>query len=120
MPPLLPCSCLIFQGTARIEAVDNLPQTATIKQLTRDGAGIGVTSLIPAAGGASDPFIAWTPDGVALMGIDSTVYRWRPGEPGWTAVATLGALPVARRVMVAEGGRLAIVARAKQGTSIAR
>jgi hypothetical protein len=63
MPPLLPCSCLIFQGTARIEAVDNLPQTATIKQLTRDGAGIGVTSLILPAGGVSDPFTRGLPTG---------------------------------------------------------
>ena len=107
----------------REPAVNNLPQRATIKQVTRDGTGLGVTSLIPPAAGASDPFIAWTPDGVALMGIDSTVYRWRPGEPDWTAVANLGAFrlrDVSRLAVSPKGDRLAIVARAKQGTSIAR
>jgi WD40 repeat protein len=107
----------------REPAVGNLPQTATIKQLIRTATDVGVTSLIPPAGGATDPFVAWTPDGVALMGIDSTVYRWRPGEHGWTVVANLGAFrlrDVSRLAVSPKGDRLAIVARAKQGTSIAR
>ena len=105
------------------EPAGNLPQTATIKQLTRTDTAVGVTSLIPPAGGATDPFVAWTPDGTALMAVDSTVYRWRPGEQDWTVVANLGAFrlrEVSRLAVSPKGDRLAIVARAKQGTSIAR
>jgi hypothetical protein len=48
--------------------------------------------------------------------VDSTLYRWRSGEPNWTVVANLGALGlrnVTRLAVSPKGDRLALVAEAK-------
>ena len=73
-------------------------------------------ALIRPAAGATDPYLAWTPDGTMLMAVNSTVYRWRIGEPDWTVVAnleTFGLREVSRLAVSPKGDRLAIVARAK-------
>jgi hypothetical protein len=109
----------------RQPAVANRPPDVMITQFTTTpSVEAGSTApLIRPAGGATDPFLAWTPDGTALMAVDSTMYRWRSGEPDWTFVANLapfGLRDVSRLAVSPQGDRLAIVARAKQGTSIAR
>jgi hypothetical protein len=51
-----------------------------------------------------------------LMAVNSTVDRWRIGEPDWTVVADLegfGLREVSRLAVSPKGDRLAIVARAK-------
>ena len=50
------------------------------------------------------------PDGAALVALNSTLYRWRPGEPDWTPVANLAGFALA---VSAQGDRIAIVASAK-------
>jgi hypothetical protein len=78
--------------------------------------GISTAPLIRPAGGAADPYLAWIPDGTLLMAVNSTVYRWRIGEPDWTVVADLerfGLREMSRLAVSPKGDRLAIVARAK-------
>jgi hypothetical protein len=73
-------------------------------------------SLVPFPKGMTDPYVAWMPDGAALTALNSTLYRWRPGEPDWTPVANLegfGLRNVSRLAVSAQGDRIAIVAPAK-------
>jgi WD40-like Beta Propeller Repeat len=77
---------------------------------------ISTAPLIRPAAGAIDPFLAWTPDGTALMAANSIVYRWRIGEPDWTVVANLEAFglgEVSRLAVSPKGDQLALVARTK-------
>jgi len=65
---------------------------------------------------ATDPYVAWMPDGAALVALNSTLYRWRPGEPDWMPVANLAAFglrDVTRLAVSPQGDRLAMVASAK-------
>jgi hypothetical protein len=99
--------------------------SSMITRLARDrGTGeTSITPLIRPAGPGADPFVGWMPDGTALMAVDSTVYRWRSGETSWRVVADLGAFGVrdiSRLAVSPDGRRLALVARAKRGTSIAQ
>ena len=96
------------------------PATIMIKQLLNakapERAAITVEPLVRAPSGATDPYLAWTPDGALLVAVDSTLYRWRAGETGWTAVANLGAFglhEVSRLAVSPKGDRIAIVALAK-------
>jgi hypothetical protein len=88
----------------------------------RDTGEASITPLIRPAAGGNDPFVGWMPDGTALMAVDSTVYQWRSGETSWRVVADLGAFglhDISRLALSPDGRRLALVARAKRGTSIA-
>lgn len=61
-------------------------------------------------------YLAWTRDGSVLMAVNSTVYRWRIGEPDWTVVDNLeafGLRDLSRLAVSPKGDRLAIIARAK-------
>ena len=72
--------------------------------------------LVALPAGATDPYVAWMPDGAALVALNSTLYRWRPGEPEWMAVANLAAFglrDVTRLAVSPQGDRIAIVASAK-------
>ena len=94
-----------------------------ITQFSKTPDGPRTTPLIRPAGGVTDTFVAWTPDGTLLMAVGSTIYRWRAGEPDWTFIANLGSFrihEVSRLAVSPKGDWLAIVARAKHGTSIAR
>ena len=108
----------------REPAAEGAAPTATIKQLfnarqkARTPIGMGVTTgvLVRPVDNVLDPFLAWTPDGTLLMAVDSTLYRWRSGDPNWTVVANLGALGlrnVTRLAVSPKGDRLAIVAEVK-------
>ena len=86
-----------------------------IKQLFH-ARGFGTGSLVRPVANAEDPFLAWMPDGALLMAADSMLYRWRPGDATWTAVAnleTLGLRNVSRLAVSPKGDHLAIVAEAK-------
>ena len=91
---------------------------AMIMQLFKAKAAGGTSTapLIRPAGGVTDPYVTWIPDGTMLMAVNSTVYRWRIGEPDWTFVADLqgfGLREVSRLAVSPKGDRIAIVARAK-------
>ena len=94
--------------------------SAMIKQLfnakASERASIGVGDLIRAPAGATDPFVAWVPDGTLLMAHAGTLYRWRQGDVEFTAVASLDALGLAnvsRLAVSPKGDWLAIVGRMK-------
>lgn len=94
--------------------------SAMIKQLfnakTSERGSIGVGDLIRAPAGATDPFVAWMPDGTLLMAHAGTLYRWRPGDAQFAAVASLDALGlthVSRLAVSPKGDLLAIVGRMK-------
>ena len=96
------------------------PPTLMVKQLTRakapEEAAITVEPLVRPPSGASEPYVAWTPDGTLLVAVNSILYRWRAGETEWTAVANLGAFglrEVSRLAVSPKGDRIAIVALAK-------
>jgi hypothetical protein len=93
-----------------------------IKRFARAADGqMRIEPLVRPAGGVDDPFIAWTPDGTALMAIDATLYRWKAGERDWTVLANLEPFRVrgiTRLAVSPAGDRLALVAR-DRGTSIA-
>jgi hypothetical protein len=67
--------------------------------------------------GATDPDLAWAPDGTLLVAVNSILYQWRAGESGWTPIANLGAFglrDVSRLSVSPRGDRIAMVALAKQ------
>ena len=104
----------------RARAADEVAETATIKYLFNarpsERASIGTGVLVRPVANVLDPFLAWTPDGTLLMAVNSTLYRWRSGDPNWTVVANLGAFGlrnVTRLAVSPKGDRLAIVAEAK-------
>jgi hypothetical protein len=108
----------------REPAADGAAQIATIKRLfnarerqrTTTGVQRPTGVLVQPVANVLDPFLAWTPDGTLLMAVDSTLYRWRSGEPNWTVVANLGPLGlrnVTRLAVSPKGDRLAIVAEVK-------
>ncbi len=108
----------------RERAADGVAETATIKYLldnrpserTAMGPGMRMGDLVRPVANVRDPFLAWTPDGTLLMAVESTLYRWRSGDPNWTVVANLGALGlrnVSRLAVCPKGDRLAIVAETK-------
>lgn len=69
-----------------------------------------IENLVPAVAESQD--YAWTPDGSLLMARDSHLFRWRPGEEGWTEIArfTDPALAGITRLAVSpDGARLALV-----------
>ena len=107
----------------REPANGSAPPSMMITQLSKSPDGPRTTPLIRPAGGATDPFVAWTPDGTLLMAVGSAIYRWRTGETDWTFIANLGSFrihEVSRLAVSPKGDWLAIVGRAKHGTSIAR
>ena len=96
------------------------PPAVMVKQLfsakAPEQASITVEPLVRPPSGATDPYLAWTPDGTLLVAVNSIIYRWRAGETGWTAVANLGGFglrEVSRLAVSPKGDRIAIVALAK-------
>ena len=96
------------------------PPALMVKQLTRakapEQASMTVEPLVRPPSGATEPDVAWTPDGTLLVAVNSVLYRWRAGDAGWTAVANLGAFglrEVSRLAVSPKGDRMAIVALAK-------
>jgi len=96
------------------------PPALIIKQLSKAKApepgSLTVEPLVRPPSGVTDPSLAWTPDGMLLVAVNSVLYRWRAGETGWTAVANLGAFglrEVSRLAVSPNGDRIAIVALAK-------
>ena len=90
--------------------------TRTLSVMLLDPAAAGasrVSTLVTVPPGATQPDLAWLPDGSALLAHDGKLLRWRPGAAGWTVAADLAALGVsgASRLAVSpQGDRLAIVA----------
>jgi hypothetical protein len=101
-------------------AADEVAETAMIKHLFNarpsERASISTGALVRPVANVLDPFLAWTPDGTLLMAVNSTLYRWRSGDPNWTVVANLGGFGlrnVTRLAVSPKGDRLAIVAEAR-------
>ena len=86
--------------------------TAVLKEL--DTRSLEARTLVKPAAGITDPYVAWLPDGTALMAAGSTIYRWRAGDADWSVVAHLdgfGLHDVTRLAVSPDGNRLAIVAQ---------
>lgn len=87
----------------------------TIKKL--DPATGDVTTLTAAVAGSREADTAWTPEGTLLMAKDAVLYSWRPGQTGWTEVASLERLSlggVTRLAVSPEGNYLALVGPPRQ------
>lgn len=62
---------------------------------------------------APDAYHVWLPDGSVLTASGTTLYRWSPGDPGWTPWRDLsGAVPgpITRLALSGDGRWLALVA----------
>jgi hypothetical protein len=96
-------------GRAAISFTHRVPEYL-IKQL--DLATGAVSPLIRLLSG--NEYYAWLPDGSALMGLDSKLFRWVPSSgSGWQEVADVsdaGISGITRLAVSPEGDRLAIVA----------
>jgi hypothetical protein len=94
---------------------EGTPVSPTVKLLNtrpREGGSIGIATLVLPVEGATDPQLAWTPDGTLLMAHGDTLYSWRAGDAGWAAVARLdelGLRSVSRLAVSPKGDRLALV-----------
>lgn len=89
---------------------------ATVRQLTVTATDRQVSTLVRPVTGASQPDLAWMPDGTVLMAHDGTLYRWRAGDADWTTVANLEALGLrgVTRMAVSPGGEMiAIVGQSR-------
>ena len=88
-------------------------RTLTVSELAVRNGVAATTALISAAPGATEEFVAWTPDGTLLMAAAGQLYAWRRGETAWRPVADLAALGlknVSRLAVSAKGDRIALVA----------
>jgi WD40-like Beta Propeller Repeat len=86
--------------------------TAVLKEL--DIATLEIRALVTPAAGVTDPFVAWMPDGTALMAAGSTIYRWRAGDRDWSTAAHLdgfGLHDITRLAVSPKGDRIALVAQ---------
>ncbi|OFW08063.1 MAG: hypothetical protein A3H96_21955 [Acidobacteria bacterium RIFCSPLOWO2_02_FULL_67_36] len=84
-----------------------------LKDRQSDGRMRGTTALVPLVPGAADPFIAWLPDGTAIVAHGGTLYAWRKGDSSWRGtvdLAALGLSNVSRLAVSPKGDRLALVA----------
>ena len=88
-------------------------RTMTVSHLTVASGKPTVVALTPLAPGATDEFVAWTPDGTLLMAAAGYLHAWRQGDAGWRGVADLKALglrDVSRLSVSPKGNWLAVVA----------
>ncbi|HTK29276.1 MAG TPA: hypothetical protein VL309_06985 [Vicinamibacterales bacterium] len=71
-----------------------------------------ITELTRALPGASEPDVAWTPDGFLITAHEGGLYRWRLGARSWTRMADLsdvGVRGVTRLAVSPDGKWLAMV-----------
>ena len=99
-------------------STDPAATNLTLKRLIRNATSAApqIETLIATPAGVVEPFVAWMPDGSALVAVNSTLFQWREGAPGWTAVANLGAFglrDVTRLAVSPKGDRIAVVALPK-------
>jgi hypothetical protein len=88
-------------------------RTMTVSRLTLAGGQPATQPLTPTPPGATEEFVAWAPDGTALIAAGGQLHAWRRGSQGWRAVADLSALGlknVSRLAVSPAGDRLALVA----------
>ena len=88
-------------------------RTMTVSELAIQNGVTRTKPLISAAPGATEEYVAWTPDGTLLMAAAGQLHAWRQGEAQWRAVADLAALGlknVSRLAVSAKGDRIAFVA----------
>ncbi|MEO6213886.1 MAG: hypothetical protein ABIP65_09700, partial [Vicinamibacterales bacterium] len=87
-------------------------RTLTISEVRLENGKAVTRAITTAAPGASDEYVAWTPDGTLLMAAAGKLYAWRPGGD-WTAIADLdaaGLRSVSRLAISPLGEWLALVA----------
>lgn len=73
-----------------------------------------ITELTRALPGATEPDVAWTPDGTLLTAHEGALYGWRLGARTWTKIADLdeiGVRGVSRLAVSRDGNWLALVAQ---------
>ena len=69
-------------------------RTMAIVELTMRVGKPVTTPLTGMAPGASEEFVAWTPDGTMLMAAGTSLYGWRRGDKEWRIIADLGTIGV--------------------------
>lgn len=97
---------------------DATQRTLTITELTMRGGTPVTTTLIGVAPGATEEFVAWTPDGTLLMAGGNSLHAWRRGDKEWRVVADLaarGVRGVSRLAVSPKGDWLALVSSRNGG-----
>ena len=101
-------------GVSFVQREGEGPQrTMTVSLLSTQAGALKATSLTPTAPGASEEFVAWTPDGTLLMAAAGQLHGWRRGATEWRKVADLAAMGlknVSRLAVSPNGEWLALVA----------
>ena len=85
-------------------------RTMTVSLVTAGGT---TKPLVGTAPGATEEFVAWLPDGTALMAAAGKLHAWKAGDARWRPVADLTALGlrnVSRLAVSPKGDWLALVA----------
>ena len=88
-------------------------RTMTVSLLTSRNGTHATQPLTTTAPGATDEFVAWTPDGTLLMAAGGRLHAWRRGDAGWSAATDLeglGLRNVSRIAVSPKGDRIALVA----------
>jgi hypothetical protein len=109
----MPSGSVSFIRIAPVTGGSAVTLEEVLRERQPDGRLRGTAALVPVVPGASDPFVAWLPDGTAILAHGGTLYTWRKGEPSWRAaadVSSLGLSDVSRLAVSPKGDRLALVA----------
>ena len=88
-------------------------RTMTVSLLNVSSGAPTITPLTSLAPGATEEFVAWTPDGTLVMAAAGQLHTWRRGDTQWRSVADLAALGlknVSRLAVSPAGDWLALVA----------
>jgi hypothetical protein len=98
----------------RSPQADGRPPAVTIARFDASAAGDArIQPLTAPVPGATQPDVAWMPDGTLLMAQESRLYRWKTGDTAWSLVADLAAAGlrnISRLAVNPSGDRLALVA----------
>jgi WD40 repeat protein len=99
-------------GVSFVQRTGQGTRGLTIMELTlRDGKPV-TSAVIGAAPGATEEYVAWTPDGTLLMPAGGALYGWRRGDKEWKAVANISLRNVSRLAVSPRGDSIAFVATA--------
>jgi dipeptidyl aminopeptidase/acylaminoacyl peptidase len=101
-------------GISYVQRHTSADSEAALSLMRLDPVGKSVERLVDFMKGDTEPYVAWTPDGVVLVAHAESLYQWRAGGKGWQTAAgfaRLGLHGVTRLAVSPRGDRLAIVAQ---------
>jgi hypothetical protein len=100
----------------QLQPIAGAAPVPAISRLDAAREAAATSTVTRAVAGATDPYVAWMPDGTLLAVHLGKLYRWHARDPVWTAVADLEALglhDVTGLTVSPAGDRLALVAQLK-------